>query len=63
MVGDLGSLVNFRKELEDTAVLSKREASFIAKNCQFVALCYAVRIIRQTLSEVEVIGGVGVRNI
>ncbi len=51
VVGDLGSLGSFRKELEATGLFDKREVSFIARNCQIESLCAAVRILRQTLSK------------
>ena len=49
VVGDLGSLAGFRKELKGTGLLSSREVSFLARNCQFEVLCSAVRIIRRQL--------------
>ena len=49
VVGDLASLAGFREELGKTH-LTKREISFLARNCQFEALCSAVRIIRRHLS-------------
>ena len=50
VVGDLASLAGFREELGKTHLLTKREISFLARNCQFEALCSAVRIIRRHLS-------------
>ena len=50
VVGDLASLGSFREELNKTHLFSKRDISFLARNCQFEALCSAVRIIRRHLS-------------
>lgn len=51
VVGDLGSMAGFRKELDECALFVKSEIDFIARNCQFEALCCSVRIIRQVLSK------------
>ena len=50
VVKDLASLAGFREELGKTHLLTKREISFLARNCQFEALCSAVRIIQRHLS-------------
>ena len=50
VVGNLASLAGFREELWKTHHLTKREISFLARNCQFEALCFVVRIIRRHLS-------------
>ena len=48
--GDLTSLAGFREEVGNTHLLTKREISFLAWDCQFEALRSAVRIIRRHLS-------------
>ena len=50
VVGDLTSLAVFRDEFWATHLLTKREISFLAQNCQFESLCSAVRIIRRHFS-------------
>ena len=50
VVGDFASLAGFRDEFWATHLLTKREISFLARNCQFESLCSAVRIIRRRLS-------------
>jgi hypothetical protein len=55
VVGDLGSLVSFRRNLKETDLLNDREIDFLARNCQFESLCAGVRVVRQTLSRREAV--------
>ena len=50
VVGDLGSLGSFRKELSKLQLFDIREILHLARNAQFESLCSAVRIIRRHLS-------------
>lgn len=38
VVGDLGMLAGFRKDLKGTGLLISKEVSFLARNCQFEVL-------------------------